>query len=873
MTGSAAARHVPRGHASGRASGRTLSVATVPAILPAILLATLVAALAAPAHAQAVLGRTVAGSTGAPLGGVFVTLTDDAGEQAAGLLSRPDGRFMIRAPAGRYTLAAELIGYGSVTRSVELTAEATTQVTLRLPLEAVALEGIVARASGTQRCRLDPTEGDALSRLWSEARKGLRIADWAQETGWLRANGYTYERVLEPAELEVLAETVRPARWLERAAFAAADPEVLQAEGFLVEEGDGYIYRGADARTFLSDAFQATHCFRLREARAEGLVGMAFEPTPGRRVPDIEGVLWLDVESARLHSLEYSYTEYPVNFPLPRSRFGGFTRFRHLPGGGVAVERWWIRMPALRHFAEGSALRSVRRCGVHACDDPATLRELARAGLAIREAGGAVLSFRLADGTTLPAGDEAAIVGVVVDSTASDSTAPLAGAEVWIQGTEHRAVTDGRGRFRIDPIPEGTYRLRFHHPRLAEVGIQRPEPVLARARTGEVVTTTLATPSPATLATLRCRAPPDSSAVEPAARADAAGVGRAEGGDARAVVYGEVRDAATGARIGGARVRLLASREGAPGVVAETETDPSGRYTFCRAPPTAARVSADFLGEGERALALPAGEDGPARVDLELVLSPASRLSGRVVTADGAEPVGGAGVRIRETGQRAVTDGRGQFAFDSVPAGALTLETDHIAYRPTEAAVAVRGGERVRVELRVDDQVFQLDPLVVTARSRPLLMDERMAGFYIRQARGMGTFIDRDDLASRPTARVTDVLREVQGIRVAGTGGTGRVIQSTRNPLARVSGCSPVVYVNGMRVSPHRVDPSVPDAARLNRESMLEAVRIIDAIPTDEIAGIEVYPGPSTVPGEFAGLDTDCGVIAIWTATRDRSPR
>lgn len=135
-------------------------------VLLALVSVAAFAATAVPAWGQAVLGRTVAAATDAPVGGVFVTLTDATGRQAAGFLSRENGRFLIQAPGpGRYLLRAELIGYGSVERAVELTADETVHETVRLPLEAIPLEGIVARSSRERVCALSPTEGDALTRL------------------------------------------------------------------------------------------------------------------------------------------------------------------------------------------------------------------------------------------------------------------------------------------------------------------------------------------------------------------------------------------------------------------------------------------------------------------------------------------------------------------------------------------------------------------------------------------------------------------------------------------------------------------------------------------------------------------------------------
>jgi hypothetical protein len=37
--------------------------------------------------------------------------------------------------------------------------------------------------------------------------------------------------------------------------------------------------------------------------------------------------------------------------------------------------------------------------------------------------------------------------------------------------------------------------------------------------------------------------------------------------------------------------------------------------------------------------------------------------------------------------------------------------------------------------------------------------------------------------------------------------------------------------------------------------------------PIRDIVALEVYTGPSDVPGEFAGATAGCGVIVIWTRT------
>ncbi len=40
----------------------------------------------------------------------------------------------------------------------------------------------------------------------------------------------------------------------------------------------------------------------------------------------------------------------------------------------------------------------------------------------------------------------------------------------------------------------------------------------------------------------------------------------------------------------------------------------------------------------------------------------------------------------------------------------------------------------------------------------------------------------------------------------------------------------------------------------------------IDAtVPVEQVAGIEVYTGPSEVPARFGVTGTACGLIAVWT--------
>ena len=75
-------------------------------------------------------------------------------------------------------------------------------------------------------------------------------------------------------------------------------------------------------------------------------------------------------------------------------------------------------------------------------------------------------------GQATGAGRRGSISGVVFDSLVTN--APLAGAEITIDGTELSALTDVRGRFRIDGAPTGRAVVRFYHTTLDSLGFGAP---------------------------------------------------------------------------------------------------------------------------------------------------------------------------------------------------------------------------------------------------------------------------------------------------------------------------------------------------------------------------------------------------------------
>ena len=124
----------------------------------ALLAVGLLAAAPAAAQTGSVTGTILDASTGAPLDAVQVSLeTVGATETTLGGLTQATGRFLIiNVPVGQYVLRAQLLGFGTQTQVVDVTAGQAAVVDMRLEPEAISLSEIVVTGvvGATQRTKL-----------------------------------------------------------------------------------------------------------------------------------------------------------------------------------------------------------------------------------------------------------------------------------------------------------------------------------------------------------------------------------------------------------------------------------------------------------------------------------------------------------------------------------------------------------------------------------------------------------------------------------------------------------------------------------------------------------------------------------------------
>jgi TonB family protein len=225
----------------------------------------------------------------------------------------------------------------------------------------------------------------------------------------------------------------------------------------------------------------------------------------------------------------------------------------------------------------------------------------------------------------------------------------------------------------------------------------------------------------------------------------------------------------------------------------------------------------------------------------------AGTIAGAVRDSSGGL-LGGADVSIVGTGLHAISDTSGRFRLVGVPAGVGTLHVRRLGYRARSVSIVVEAGGTATISVALLRLPQELDPVLVEASRQPAA--RYLQGFYERRSKGHGYFVTRDQIASRNTSELTDVLRSlVPAVRITSS-------RMARNAVRlRGSRCAPLVWLDGAPAMAGEFD--------------------LDFISPETVSGIEVYAGPATVPVEFRstrGIEA-CGVIVVWSRVESPEPR
>jgi hypothetical protein len=382
----------------------------------------------------------------------------------------------------------------------------------------------------------------------------------------------------------------------------------------------------------------------------------------------------------------------------------------------------------------------------------------------------------LALGPGAVAAQTAVVTGSVYDSIDGE---PLVDAAVFLWETPYQATTDESGHFRIEGVPPGDYSILFFHTRLGEMGISPgPRPIIVSAD-GRETEIDLAIPSMRTVISSQClfeqRAP---------------GTG---------ILTGWVRDGASDVRLGGTTIVLSWEPRGAKRAEQlELQTGLEGWYHTCEAPAGVPLLgSVSFFGREAPRREFIVPENGFAEASFSVEPNRGSTVGGRLVDAVTGEAVEAAEVWLRGTNEHRLTDRRGGFSLEEVPAGQYMLMAEHFEYGTKMDTLDVPSGQRLSVEMRLDTRPIPIAPLTVEVEGfEPLSV--RMAG---------GVVISKEQIDDvRQRARdAADIMRSLHlpGVFVRQMSDGTLCIGSTAGQVRMFdNGCAPmVIFINDVRAT------------------------------------------------------------------------
>jgi TonB-dependent starch-binding outer membrane protein SusC len=255
-----------------------------------------------------------------------------------------------------------------------------------------------------------------------------------------------------------------------------------------------------------------------------------------------------------------------------------------------------------------------------------------------------------------------------------------------------------------------------------------------------------------------------------------------------------------------------------------------------------------------------------------LVAAPAAAqqtgsVTGTVADISGGAPLNGVQVSITGTNLGGLTDARGRYLIQNVPAGQHTVEVVFIGYRTEQQTVTVAAGETASANFQLGISAVTLDEVVVTGTGGEVARKQLGATVASVNVSAVQENV--------PVADVGSVLQSrIAGVRSIGTvGGVGASRDlRIRGTSSFELGQRPVIYIDGVKVDTRQQEWSAMGTSCCSYSGGAGTDRLNDLNPND-IERIEVIKGAAA--GTLYGSEATNGVIQIFTkkGRSDSAPR
>ena len=179
------------------------------------------------------------------------------------------------------------------------------------------------------------------------------------------------------------------------------------------------------------------------------------------------------------------------------------------------------------------------------------------------------------------------------------------------------------------------------------------------------------------------------------------------------------------------------------------------------------------------------------------------------------------------------TTAAGVAELRNLPAGDHILRLRRIGYQPHSEFVSLAPRDTTKLTIWLKPLSVLLPEVLVSTREEQY--ERKLSGFLSRRRAGIApasSYITEDDLRKWAAVRWSEALARTSGVQTDVSGGI------------RVRGCSRfALFLDGA----------------------LLANDLLEAIPLNTVAAIEVYRGAAQIPAQFNATRRGCGAVVVWT--------
>jgi len=224
-------------------------------------------------------------------------------------------------------------------------------------------------------------------------------------------------------------------------------------------------------------------------------------------------------------------------------------------------------------------------------------------------------------------------------------------------------------------------------------------------------------------------------------------------------------------------------------------------------------------------------------------------LTGTVVRDSLGHELAGASVELPSLKLSATTNYRGEFIIQNIPAGRVGVVIRHVGFLPLVDTIVLGAGARMDREFQlVANGVVQLDTQRTTARSAPV--EPFLRDFEERRKMGFGHFFVPEEVRKLDGGHslLNYIASRLPGMSIVRLRPRGSYLASGR--LKGSGPCMVALYIDGLAVFiPSVTNGDPPD---------------MTTYASEDFSAIEYYAGGGTVPAQYNGTGSACGVLLMW---------